>query len=67
MCGWAQSFQILLAECWVNVHPLLATIPVEWAYTFPYGLIYAKNPPKEVLEFIMAIGAVEDASIQEGL
>lgn len=58
---------LLSAECWANVHPLLATIPVEWAYTFPYGLIYAKNPPKEVLEFIMAIGAVEGASIQEGL
>lgn len=48
---------MLSAECWSNVHPLLATIPVDWNYTVPYGLIYAKEPPKEVLEFIMAIGS----------
>lgn len=47
---------LLSAECWSNVHPLLATISVDWNYTVPYGLIYAKEPPKEVLEFIMAIG-----------
>ena len=48
---------LLSAECWSHVHPLLATIPVDWNYTVPYGLIYAKEPPKEVLEFIMAIGS----------
>lgn len=51
---------MLSAACWEGVHPLLATLPVDWAYPFPYGLIYAKDPPKEVLEFIMAIGQVED-------
>lgn len=50
---------MLSAECWSGVHPLLATLPVEWDYPFPYGLIYAKNPSKEVLQFIMAIGQVE--------
>ena len=44
------------APCWSGVHPLLATIPVEWEHTLPYGLIYAKDPPKEVLQFIMAVG-----------
>ena len=34
----------------------LKALPVDWNYTIPYGLIYAKEPPKEVLEFIMAIG-----------
>ena len=37
-------------------HPLVATIPVDWDYTMPYGLIYAKDPPQEVLQFIMAVG-----------
>lgn len=46
-------------ECWSNVHPLLMTIPVNWAYTSPYGLIYTKDPSRDVLEFIMAIGKVE--------
>lgn len=47
---------ILSAECWSSVHPLVATIPVDWDYTMPYGLIYAKDPPREVLQFIMAVG-----------
>lgn len=49
---------LLSAECWADVHPLLVQIPVDWAYTIPYGLIYAKEPTKEVLQFIMAIGQV---------
>lgn len=52
---------ILSAECWAGVHPLLATLPVDWDFRFPYGLIYAKDPPKEILEFIMAIGQVGES------
>ena len=37
---------------WENVHPLLTTIPVDWDFTIPYGLIYAKNPSQKVLDFI---------------
>lgn len=46
------------AQCWNGVHPLLATIPVEWEHTLPYGLIYAKDPPREVMQFVMAVGQV---------
>lgn len=54
----ASSGELLLsAECWKDVHPLLTTIPVDWDYTMPYGIIYAKNPRKEVLQFIMNLGA----------
>ena len=49
---------ILSADCWKDVHPLLATIPVDWDFTMPYGLIYAKEPSKELLQFIMAIGNI---------
>ena len=37
---------------WKNVYPLLTTIPVDWDFTIPYGLIYAKNPSQKVLDFI---------------
>lgn len=47
---------IIASECWSNVHPLLVTIPVKWDFVLPYGLIYAPDPSKEVLQFIMAIG-----------
>lgn len=46
------------ADCWKDVHPLLSTIPVDWDFTMPYGLIYAKDPPKEMVQFIMALGNI---------
>ena len=49
---------LLSADCWKDVHPLLATLPVEWDFTMPYGLIYAKDPQKEMVQFIMALGNV---------
>lgn len=57
----ASSRELMLsAECWGGVHPLLATIPLDCPYTIPYGLIYAKDPPKEVMQFIMAVGQVNE-------
>lgn len=43
---------LLTTECWKNVHPGLVTIPVEWDYEIPYGLLYALNPPADILEFV---------------
>lgn len=50
---------LLSAECWDSVHPLLTTIPVDWSFTMPYGLIYSKNPSPELLQFLLAVGQVE--------
>lgn len=50
---------LLTAECWKDVHPLLATVPIDCTYKMPYGLIYGKQPQKEVLQFIMALGKVD--------
>lgn len=49
---------VMSADCWKDVHPLLKTLPVDWDFTIPYGLIYAKEPAKELLQFIMAIGNI---------
>lgn len=49
---------LLTADCWKDVHPLLATLPVEWDFTMPYGLIYAKDPPEEMMQLIMALGNI---------
>ena len=35
---------LLTLDAWVGVHPALVTIPVEWDYRVPYGLIYSKTP-----------------------
>ena len=46
---------LLTIECWRDVHPLLVTIPVEWEYTIPYGILYAVHPPEDVAELIALV------------
>ena len=51
----AQTGNILLTiECWQDVHPGLVSIPVNWDYSIPYGLLYSLNAPEDVLEFVKA-------------
>lgn len=52
----AQTDHVLLTlECWKDVHPALVSIPVEWSYTIPYGLLYASDAPEAVLKFVEAV------------
>lgn len=46
---------LLMLECWQDVHPALITIPVNWNYSSPYGLLYAMNPSENVLKFVNAV------------
>lgn len=52
----AESQKVLLSiECWQDVHPGLVTLPVEWEYTIPYGLLYSFDASKSVLEVVEEI------------
>ena len=42
-------------DIWVDIHPSLVTLPMEWDYEIPYGIVYAKKPSKAVAEFIGTI------------
>ena len=46
---------LLMTECWQEVHPGLVSIPVNWDYSIPYGLLYSKNAPEDVLKFADAV------------
>lgn len=49
----AETKNVLLTiECWKDVHPALVTIPVDWDYSIPYGLLYSLHASKDVLRFI---------------
>lgn len=39
-------------DIWKDVHPSLVTIPMEWDYKMPYGIVYSKNPSDSVQAFI---------------
>ena len=43
---------------WKYIHPLLKTLPVDWGYTMPYGLLHAPKPSAHVQQFLDAVGQV---------
>lgn len=45
----AETGKVLLTiECWSEVHPGLVTIPVNWDYSIPYGLLYSLDADEDV-------------------
>lgn len=55
----AETDKVLLTiECWQDVHPGLVSIPVNWEYSIPYGLLYSFNAPDDVLKFVQAVKCI---------
>jgi DNA-binding transcriptional LysR family regulator len=51
-----QSCAVLLTlDGWKDVHPSLVTIPVNWEYTIPYGMLYPRKPSNSVQLFVKAL------------
>lgn len=51
-----QTNKVLLSiSCWQEVHPALVTIPVNWDYSIPYGILYSKYPADDITKFIEAV------------
>lgn len=49
----AETGNVLLTiECWQDVHPGLVSVPVNWDYSIPYGLLYSHEAPDDVLLFV---------------
>lgn len=42
-------------DVWTDIHPALVTLPMDWEYEIPYGIVYAKKPAKAMDEFIGVI------------
>jgi DNA-binding transcriptional LysR family regulator len=45
---------LLTLDAWKDVHPSLVTLPVDWEYTIPYGVLYPLKPSNSVLLFVRA-------------
>lgn len=43
---------LLTIECWQDVHPGLVSIPVNWDYSIPYGLLYSLDADEDVLKLV---------------
>lgn len=52
----AETGNVLLTiECWSEVHPGLVTVPVNWEYSIPYGLLYSLNADGDVLRLVQRV------------
>ena len=49
---------LMTIDRWKYIHPLLKTLPVDWGYTMPYGLLHAPKPSAHVQQFLDAVGQV---------
>ena len=49
---------LMTIDNWRQVHPLLKTIPVDWSYTIPYGLLHSPRPTPTVRRFLKAVRTV---------
>ena len=50
---------LLTLDAWSDIHPSLVTLPVEWNFTVPYGLLYSPNISDEAAEFLNIIKEFE--------
>jgi DNA-binding transcriptional LysR family regulator len=49
---------LLTIECWQDVHPGLISIPVDWDYSIPYGLLYSFDASEDVCRFADMIKSI---------
>lgn len=60
----AETGNVLLTiECWQDVHPGLVSLPVDWDYSIPYGLLYSVDAPKDVLHFVDIVAARQENAL----
>ena len=57
--NWCAENDILLLniESWKDIHPGLVTLPVNWDFALPYGLLYSKTPSEDALVFLEAVSS----------
>lgn len=44
-------------DAWSNVHPGFVSLPMDWAYRVPFGLLYSKSPSAEMRLFADELAA----------
>lgn len=49
---------VMTIDNWVNVHPMFKTIPVNWNYTIPFGILHSPTPSDTVQKFLDAVRQV---------
>ena len=43
---------LLTLDAWADIHPSLVTLPVDWDFSVPYGLLFSQNLSDEAASFL---------------
>lgn len=54
---------LLTLEAWADIHPSLITLPVDWEFSVPYGLLFSRNLSDEAALFLAAIKEARDPTL----
>ena len=49
---------LLTLDAWSDIHPSLITLPVDWDFSVPYGLLFSKNLTDEAASFLKDIKSI---------
>ena len=52
---------LLTLDAWADIHPSLITLPVDWEFSVPYGLLFSKNPSEEASTFLRELNIYRNA------
>lgn len=51
----ASSTLMETLSIWTDAHPAIATLPMDWGYTIPFGIVYPAEPNAAIRDFITFI------------
>lgn len=46
---------LLTSGGWAGIHPAFTTIPLDWPYEIPFGLLYSKTPDEKLRKFLLIL------------
>lgn len=49
------NYLLATLDIWADIHPSFVTLPMDWEYEIPYGIVWKKNASKSVTDFIKLI------------
>ena len=50
-----KGYLMEVPDTWTDVHPSIATLPVDWDYEMPFGIVYTQKPSKAFEKFLLCI------------
>ena len=59
-----QGYMMEVPDTWAEIHPSIVTLPVEWDYEIPFGIVYAQKPSKAFARFLSIIDSINQQAAE---